>query len=57
MFNALAPTSVLMGLIEAYWNVNGRSDRHAITAWSGLIEAYWNVNLLFMSSMLGLVRV
>ena len=35
----------VLGLIEAYWNVNDSDKREAITNKIGLIEAYWNVNI------------
>ena len=35
----------ILGLIEAYWNVNQWGGGHEHNACVGLIEAYWNVNI------------
>ena len=36
----------LLGLIEAYWNVNEDLEGDENGKQSGLIEAYWNVNAI-----------
>ena len=36
---------MILGLIEAYWNVNTFKKPVPKFLCAGLIEAYWNVNL------------
>ena len=44
MHKIYSPCSSI-GLIEAYWNVNGCAASWTVDRNIGLIEAYWNVNL------------
>ena len=40
----------VLGLIEAYWNVNGEEQGLTESEAAGLIEAYWNVNDVYAAS-------